>query len=115
MTTQPWTESMDGTMSVIYFDEFGGHTQHSYQETRVDSVGGFLVFQHGPVAEACNNGTTIEAVIDALTNRLNGFQQGPFSNTYNAEAISHLQAAKSALERRTADRQKRGVEGLNRA
>lgn len=76
---------------------------------------GFIQFQAGPIAEHGRNGTTIEAVIQVLIERLAGFQLGPFANTYNQEAINHLAYAKQALERRTKDRQARGVEGRNLA
>lgn len=75
--------------------------------------GGGIKFQAGPIAEVGVNGTTIEDVIDVLVNRLQGFQNGPFANVYNEEAISYMTAAREALERRTADRQARGVEGTN--
>lgn len=107
-----WTESMDGTKSKVLLFEKG------FAEDDLDSpadagVGGVIVFQHGPIQEVGGNGTTIETVIDVLVNRLQGFQRGPFANDYNAEAIEHFKAAKDALERRTRDRQARGVEGVN--
>lgn len=115
MTT--WTESMDGTKSVVIFqadsfDEAGLETVPSDEDA--DHCG-YLVFQHGPIKEVGQNGTTIELVIDALINRLEGFQRGPFENAYNHRAIGFLREAKDSLEARTRDRQARNVEGTNTA
>lgn len=96
MTT--WSEAQDGTAA------------------RIDlGAGGFIKFQAGPVKETGVNGTTIESVALVLIDRLEGFQRGAFANSYNAEAIAHFRAGVEALLRRTADREARGVEGLNKA
>ena len=113
MTT--WTESMDGTKSVVYlqadgFDEAELATIPSDEEA--DHCG-YIVFQHGPIKEVGRNGTTIEGVIDVLVNRLEGFQRGPFANQYNADAAMYMKAAKQRLLDRTRDREARGVEGVN--
>ena len=70
-----------------------------------------IKFQLGPVKEFGKNGTTIEDVITALITRLEGFQKGPFKCEENDRALAHLDAAKEALEERTAKRKARGVEG----
>lgn len=113
--TTTWTQSMDGTKSVVFlqadgFEEADLSTVPSDEEA--DHCG-YLVFQHGPIKEVGQNGTTIEGVIDVLVNRLEGFQRGPFANQYNADAIEHLKAGKERLLDRTRDRQARGVEGTN--
>ena len=114
MTT--WTESMDGTKSVVMFqaDGFEGVGLDQVPEDEEADHCGYLVFQHGPVKEVGSNGTTIELVISALIARLEGFQRGPFASDYNSRAIGHLSAARQALEERTANRQARGVEGVNK-
>lgn len=71
-------------------------------------------FQCGPVLEVGENGTTIEAIIQVLVDRLEGFQQGPFACTENAEAIYHLKGALTMLTLRTERRKEQGVEGTNK-
>lgn len=73
-----------------------------------------IKFQLGPVKEHGENGTTIEHVIDLLTERLEGFQKGPFACEENYRALAHLDSAKDALMERTRVREARGVEGTNR-
>lgn len=112
VTAEAWTESMDRSPSRVELNVPGAEPGPS--EGGV-ITGGYIQFQAGPVAEFGHNGTTIEAVLDVLINRLQGFQRGPFSNDYNALAIQHMVTARQALERRTADRVARGVEGTNSA
>jgi hypothetical protein len=88
-------ESMDGSPSLI-------------NEEHIT-----IKFQCGPVKEFGDNGTTIEHILELLINRLEGFQKGPFKCEENDKALTHLDAAKEALEERTRDRQARGVEGQN--
>lgn len=75
----------------------------------------YIKFQCGPVLGAGINGTTIEAVIAVLVNRLQGFQDGPFKCRENALAITKLEEAKMWLRHRTEDRESRGVEGKSQA
>jgi hypothetical protein len=56
-------------------------------------------------------GVTNEALLTVLKDRLTSFQSGEFPCPENAEALEHIQKARAALERRTAGRQARGVEG----
>jgi hypothetical protein len=69
-----------------------------------------LKFQNGPAAEGVN-GITHEALLAILIDRLEGFQNGPFSHYDNEMALNHLKDATAALARRTRDRIARGVEG----
>jgi len=57
-----------------------------------------------------SDGTTNEEVLAMMLNRMS-FLQDKFPCEENAEAIEGIQKAISALERRTADRVSRGVEG----
>ena len=68
-------------------------------------------FQHGGVAETGLNGLTHEILLAIVIDRLQAFQQGAFACAENAEALHYADAALRALERRTATRQARGVEG----
>lgn len=78
----------------------------------VPSFGLNMKFQDGPVADGVN-GITNEVLLAILETRLMGFQSGRFANANNAEAITHIRAAMSALCRRTQERQERGVEGTH--
>lgn len=60
-----------------------------------------------------HNGTTNEEVLEMLIHRLNGLQN-KFSCRENAIAITHCEIALLFLEKRTRDRQKRGVEGQHK-
>jgi hypothetical protein len=97
----PAQESLDGSPATVdIFDEGGETWAH-------------IRFQCGPVKEVGENGTTIEAVIDVLVKRLEGFQKGAFKCRENESAIFHLLGAKHSLEARTKGRKERGVEGTN--
>jgi len=74
---------------------------------------GFTIcWQDGPRGE----GATPEAVLDAVRNRLAFFQQdSDLACAETAEAIAGIYIALDALDRRTRDREKRGVEGRNEA
>lgn len=71
-------------------------------------------FQNGAAHEAGINGLTNEALIAVVLDRLRGFQSGQFAGRDNAMAISHLEDALMRLQRRTRDRQARGVEGYSK-
>ena len=109
----PWTPEQDGHPAEVIFQADGfewGKTPTVEEDEEADDCGR-IIFQHGPRLEFGDNGTTIEIVIQALIERLDGFQRGPFPSDSNAYAINHLQLAKLSLEERTQDRQLRGVEG----
>jgi hypothetical protein len=99
-------------------DENGG--SHHY---RIDLIGGapetggvqfdLPPFQKGPLLEAGFNGISDEALLGILIDRLEGFQEGPYRSRYNALAVTELEEAMHWLNARTADRQKRGVEGTH--
>jgi len=57
-----------------------------------------------------NDGTTNEEVLRVLVDRLNSLQ-GKFPCRENSIAITHIETAALWLEKRTADRKARGVEG----
>ena len=74
-----------------------------------------IQFQFGPLKENGVNGVGIEDVIEILTKRLEGFQNGPFRCRENALAITKLEEARLWLDERTKKRQAQGVEGVNEA
>ncbi len=59
-----------------------------------------------------NDGTTNEELIEVLVNRLN-FLQAKFPCRENSIAITHIETALMWLNKRTADRKARQVEGTN--
>lgn len=74
-----------------------------------------IKFQKGSIAEVGVNGCKMEDVMDILMHRLEGFQSGEFACQENGLALSYIKMAKQALERRTNNRQLRGVEGKRKA
>lgn len=72
-----------------------------------------VLFQNGPINEVGVNGVTHEALLSILCDRMRGFQSGPYASADNAEALAHMEAAQTALQRRTRARMARGVEGTH--
>jgi hypothetical protein len=56
-------------------------------------------------------GITNEALLAIVAHRLQGFQEGPFPNQLNQEALENIQDALKALANRTRDRKARKVDG----
>lgn len=59
------------------------------------------------------NGAFVEDVIAAAKDRIEYYQDSRFASAANAEAINHLEKALAVLHARTADREKRSVEGTH--
>jgi hypothetical protein len=78
-----------------------------------------LTWQNGPLGRDGErkepNGAFVEGVIQAALDRLNYYQASKFACETNAEAVDHLELALRALERRTAEREARAVEGTHTA
>ena len=76
-----------------------------------------IAWQNGPLGRGENrqepNGAFVETVIAMAGDRLVYYQGGEFACEENAKAIEHLRDALKALKSRTADREKRGVEGTH--
>lgn len=72
-----------------------------------------ITFQNGPVKEAGYNGSSHEALLAILLDRMEGFQSGQFANAANAMALNKLEEARLWLNKRTMDRVARGVEGTH--
>lgn len=72
-------------------------------------------FQNGPIQEVGINGVQQEHLHAIVADRLRSFQAGPYSNRYNAIALTKTEEALMWLQRRTVDRIRRGVEGFNKA
>lgn len=70
-------------------------------------------FQYGAIKENGVNGCHNEDLIAIVIDRLQGFQASEFSCRENAIAITKLEEALLWLNKRTADRVRRGVEGTS--
>ena len=92
------------------------HHYRSKAETADGYSGALLHFQDGPIKEFGVNGTTNEEVIEVLIARiesLNEMENGKFKCRENSLAITKLEEALMWLQRRTANREARSVEGTN--
>lgn len=73
-------------------------------------------FQHGPRGvEGSKRGCLDDHILAIVEDRMAGFQAGPFAHPKNAEALEHIQAARTALRERAEERRARGVLGENKA
>jgi hypothetical protein len=72
-----------------------------------------LPFQNGPIGEVGVNGITHEVLLAILIDRMRSFQSGQFACRENALALTKLEEALMWLNRRTASRVSRGVEGTH--
>lgn len=83
------------------------------------AVGIDVVWQNGPLnvdgIKREPNGAFVETVIAIAVDRLYYYQESKFKCRENALAITKLEEALHWLNHRTADREKRGVEGTHRA
>ena len=81
---------------------------------------GFSIgWQNGPLGRGEDrkepNGAFVEDVIAAAIDRLGFYQESKFACAANARAIEHLNLALAILQARTADRERRAVEGTHQA
>lgn len=74
---------------------------------------GEVHFQNGPINEVGVNGCQHEDLIAIVIDRLRSFQAGPFACRENDLALTKLEEALHWLNHRTAEREARGVEGIN--
>lgn len=76
-----------------------------------------IAWQRGPLGRGEGrleqNGAFVEDVIAAAADRIECYQASKFKSDYNADALTHLYAALQSLKARTADREKRNVEGTH--
>lgn len=105
----------------VYASEYigPGNAHHEYdiahkEEGKPDKWLATLKFQDGPIKEAGINGIMDENLITIVIDRLQGFQSGPYSSRYNALALTKLEEALMWLQKRTRDREARGVEGTHK-
>lgn len=83
----------------------------------VEDVGISISWQNGPLNRGKDrlepNGAFVENVIKAAIARIEFYEESKFNSPYNRDALEHLRMALSRLEARTADREKREVEGTH--
>ena len=97
-------------------DRGAGGANHKYSIGSVEqpsTIYTVINFQNGAIKENGVNGCHNEDLIAIVIDRLQGFQSGDFKCRENAIAITKLEEALLWLNKRTADRRKRGVEGTN--
>ena len=101
-------------------DEPGaGGAYHQYRvcavvpEGHPSAIFAEISFQKGPVAEAGKNGIFMEDLLGICRHRLQCFQAGDFACRENALALTKIEEALHWLNHRTADRQRRKVEGTS--
>lgn len=117
---EPTTEKELAEMSVAPMDFFSEHWVDADENPAggvSSSIGFTISWQMGPLGRGDErripNGAFVEKVIFACIDRLQFYQRSKFHCTDNELAINHLQSALAALERRTADREAREVEGTH--
>jgi len=85
----------------------------------VRGTGLTIDWQDGPLGRGVErkepNGAFVETVIDAARQRIQFYQESKFACRENAIAITKLEEALLWLNKRTADREKRQVEGEHKA
>lgn len=99
-------------------EELGpGGAPHVYEISHLDARPHPLMvlfsFQNGPIKEVGTNGVTHEALLAILIDRLQHFQKGQYACRENAIALTKLEEAQMWLQKRTRDREARGVEGTH--
>jgi hypothetical protein len=84
---------------------------------RTRGVGIDIRWQDGPLNRGADrlepNGAFVEGVIAAALDRLEFYQSSKFKCDLNAKTIICLESALKCCEQRTADREKREVEGTH--
>lgn len=104
------------TLTVIDEPGDGGACHHYRQSYRREARGNEaqdIWFQQGPIQEVGVNGTSNEALLAIVLDRLECFQAGPYACEENELARLSVVAALEALLRRTRARLARGVEGMS--
>ena len=90
------------------------NANHEYVVTDLDArTYAEIRFQKGPIKENGVNGCHNEDLIAIVLDRLYSLNQGDFKCRENSIAITKLEEAMMWLNKRTADRKARGVEGTS--
>lgn len=98
-------------------DAANGNASHKYEVEYPAGAASTEVqwvrFQHGPIGEVGVNGTTNEALLAIVIDRLRCFQTSKYACQHNADALAGCEVALKAMGARTAEREGRGVEGTH--
>jgi hypothetical protein len=82
-----------------------------------EAIGIHINWQNGPLGRGAErqepNGAFVEGVTQAAIGRLQFYQKSKFACRENAIALTHLETALLWLQKRTADREEREVEGTH--
>lgn len=119
-----------GGANHVYRLRLANHLTHPNRATPDHTI---IRFQNGPIGESGVNGLSNEALIALVIDRIRGFQhqrlgdltppnvgvpgdfdfnsRGKFACRENAIALTHFEEGLMWLQKRTRDRQARGVEG----
>lgn len=100
------------------------HYWHHWFDTKDNPEGGHsfglgyaIAWQRGPLGRGAErrepNGAFVEDVLSAVIDRVESYQRSKFACEENAEALRCMYAARSAMNRRTRDREARNVEGTH--
>ena len=107
---------------VFATDDVAFNANHEYivvaapaegEEIGLDNPYAKVNFQKGPIKENGVNGCHNEDLIAIVIDRLQCLNQGDFACRENSIAITKLEEAMMWLNKRTADRKARGVEGTS--
>ena len=110
---------MASTTMIVATDERGpGHANHIYRiynavpaVTEENNILQEIKFQKGPIQEHGVNGIQNEDLLAIVIDRLVGFQTSEFACPENELALDACILAYTYLQKRTAKRKARGVEG----
>lgn len=101
-----------GAMDYKWFEQDIRPNNYIYVRHDVNSLS--FTLQNGPIKEVGTNGCQVNEVIEAAKIIIEGLN-AKFPCRENSMAITKLDEALMWLEKRTKDREKRGVEGLSKA
>lgn len=101
-----------GAMDYKWFEKDVRPHNFIYVRNDVNSLA--FTLQNGPVKEVGVNGCQVNEVIEAAKLMIEGLNKA-FPCRENAVAITKLDEALMWLEKRTKDRESRGVEGFSKA
>lgn len=101
-----------------------GHFEEHWSDDKGRPAGGVstgrgftISWQNGPLNRGAErrepNGAFVEDVLQAIIGRIEFYQRSEFNCQENEIALRHLYEAATALDSRTKDREKRGVEGTH--
>jgi len=94
--------------------EFNSNHKYSVSTTKEPSTVLQVVdFQKGAIKEHGVNGVCNEDLIAMVIDRLQSFQESEFKCRENSMAITKLEESLMWLRKRTADRERRNVEGTH--